>query len=277
MTYPTPHVRESGTGPGVVCVHSNASTSSQWRALMDCLSQDFHVFAPDSFGAGQSPAWPRDRIVTLSDEAALLEPVFEAAGSPFSLVGHSYGGAVALMAALARPSRVRAIAVYEPTLFGLLDEEHPGHVAASGIRSAVADAVRALEAHDPAGAAQVFIDYWMGPGTWSRIPAARQAPIAASMVNVAGWANALFSEPTPLRAFRALKVPVLYMVGGQSPASSRGVARLLTSALPHVKVLEFGELGHMGPVTHPELVNDAVADFLSHNAWVRGSAASRST
>ncbi|MDM0026075.1 alpha/beta fold hydrolase [Variovorax saccharolyticus] len=270
MTYPTPNVRESGTGPGVVCVHSNASTSSQWRALMDRLSPDFHVFAPDSFGAGQSPAWPRDRVVTLSDEAALLEPVFEAAGSPFSLVGHSYGGAVALMVALARPSRVRAIAVYEPTLFALLDEEHPGHVAASGIRSAVADAVRALEAHDPAAAAQVFIDYWMGPGTWSRIPAARQAPIAASMVNVAGWAHALFSEPTPLRAFRALKVPVLYMVGGKSPASSRGVARLLTSALPHVKVLEFGELGHMGPVTHPELVNDAVADFLSHNAWVRG-------
>lgn len=271
MTCPIPSVREAGTGPGVVCVHSNASTSSQWRVLMDCLSPDFHVFAPDSLGAGQGPAWPRDRIVTLSDEVALLEPVFEAAGSPFSLVGHSYGAAVVLMAALARPSRVRAVAIYEPTLFALLDEEHPGHEAASGIRSAVADAVRANEAHDHAGAAQVFIDYWMGPGTWSRIPAARQAPVAASMVNVAGWAHALFSEPTPLRAFRALKVPVLYMVGGKSPASSRGVARLLTNALPDVKVLEFDDLGHMGPVTHPKAVNDAVANFLSRNALVHSS------
>jgi pimeloyl-ACP methyl ester carboxylesterase len=256
MTYPIPHVREAGTGPGVVCVHSNASTSSQWRALMDCLSPDFHVLAPDSFGADQGPAWPRDRIVTLSDEVALLEPVFAAAGTPFSLVGHSYGAAVALMAALARPSRVRALAIYEPTLFALLDEEHPGHEAASGIRSAVADAARANEAHDHAGAAQAFIDYWMGPGSWSRIPAARQAPVAASMVNVEGWARALFSEPTPLRAFRALEIPILYMVGGKSPASSRGVARLLTNTLPNVKVLEFADLGHMGPV----------ADFLSRNA-----------
>jgi pimeloyl-ACP methyl ester carboxylesterase len=235
---------------------------------MDCLSPDFHVFAPDSLGVGQSPAWPRDRIVTLSDEVALLEPVFEAAGSPFSLVGHSYGAAVVLMAALARPSQVRAVAIYEPTLFALLDEEYPGHEDAGGIRSAVADAVRANQAHDHAGAAQVFIDYWMGPGTWNRMPAARQAPVAASMVNVAGWAHALFSEPTPLRAFRALKVPVLYMMGGKSPASSRGVGRLLTNALPNVKVLEFGDLGHMGPVTHPEVVNDAVASFLSRNALV---------
>jgi pimeloyl-ACP methyl ester carboxylesterase len=238
---------------------------------MEGLSADFHVFAPDTLGAGQGPAWPRDRIVTLSDEAALLEPVFDAAGSPFSLVGHSYGAAVVLMAALAGPSRVSAVAVYEPTLFALLDEEHPGHEAASGIRSAVAGAVRANEANDHAGAAQVFIDYWMGPGTWSRMPASRQAPVAASMVNVAGWAGALFSEPTPLRAFGALKVPVLYMVGGKSPASSRGVARLLTNALPNVELLEFGDLGHMGPVTHPEVVNDAVANFLSRNALVHGT------
>lgn len=74
-----------------------------------------------------------------------------------------------------------------------------------------------------------------------------------------------------MRAFRALKVPVLYMVGGKSPASSRGVARLLTNALPNVEVLEFDDLGHMGPVTHPEVVNDAVASFLSRNALVHSS------
>ena len=85
------------------------------------------------------------------------------------------------------------------------------------------------------------------------------------MSNVAGWAKALFSEPTPLHAFRALDLPVLYMVGAQSPSSSRGVARLLTGTLANVTVMEFADLGHMGPVTHPEVVNDAVADFLARN------------
>jgi pimeloyl-ACP methyl ester carboxylesterase len=169
------------------------------------------------------------------------------------------------VAALARPDRVRAIAVYEPTLFALLEEEAPGQEAANGIRAAAADAAAAIAAHDPAAAARRFIDYWMGPGARSRMPEVRQAPIAASMANIEGWARALFSEPTPLQAFRALDVPVLYMLGAQSPASSRGVARLLTKTLANVTVMEFADLGHMGPVTHPEVVNDAVAGFLARH------------
>ena len=39
--------REAGCGPGVVCVHSNASSSSQWRGLMDLLAARFHILAAD--------------------------------------------------------------------------------------------------------------------------------------------------------------------------------------------------------------------------------------
>lgn len=102
-----------------------------------------------------------------------------------------------------------------------------------------------------------------GPRIWSRLPEARQTPIATSMNNVERWARALFSEPTPLQAFRSLNVPVLYMLGAHSPASSRGVARLLRGTLANVTVMEFADLGHIGPVTHPEVVNDAVAGFLA--------------
>ncbi len=50
------HFREAGAGPGVVCVHCNASSSAQWRALMDRLAARFHVLAGDSYGAGRGPA-----------------------------------------------------------------------------------------------------------------------------------------------------------------------------------------------------------------------------
>ncbi len=254
--------REAGTGPGVVCIHSNASTSGQWRALMDLLAPSFHIFAPDSYDSGKSPQWPSDRVITLGDEAALIEPVLAKAGSPLALVGHSYGAAVALIAALAHPGRVRAMALYEPTLFSLLDAEKLAPNEADGIRKAVADAVAALEAGNQDAAAECFIDYWMGTGTWKQTPEQRKAPIAASVANVRRWAHALTTEPTPLAAFRTLDIPVLYMVGKRSTASARGVARLLTKALPRVEVVEFEDLGHMGPVTHPEPVNEAIKQFL---------------
>jgi pimeloyl-ACP methyl ester carboxylesterase len=257
-----PFFREAGSGPGVVCMHSNASTSGQWRALMDLLALRFRVLAPDSYGSGQSPEWPSDRLISLGDEVALVEPVLARAGSPLALVGHSYGAAVALMAALSNPGRVRAMALYEPTLFALLNAETPPPNEAEGIRSAVADAGVALDAGNREAAARRFIDYWMGSGSWERTPDQRKGPIAESVTNVRRWAYALFTEPTPLAAFRSLDIPVLYMVGKRSTPAARGVARLLTGALPRVEVVEFEELGHLGPVTHPDPVNDVIARFL---------------
>ena len=262
MTGAGPYFREAGAGQGVVALHSNASVSAQWLPLMTLLSTRYHVLAPDTLGAGRSPAWPLDRTATLQDEVALLEPVFIRAGSPFWLVGHSYGAAIALIAALARPHSISGLVLYEPVLFSLLEEESPGQEALHGIRDAVADAAAAIDAGNPAAAAQRFIDYWMGDGAWSRFPAARQGAVAASMSNVRQWGRVLMEERTPLQAFRQLDVPVLLMSGESSPASSRGVARLLTDAMPSVVRVDFPGLGHMGPVTHPEEVNDTIAGFI---------------
>lgn len=257
-----PYFRESGAGPGVVCLHSNASSSSQWRLLMERLAPHFHVLAPDCHGAGKGPPWPADRPLELQDEIAMLEPVLSRAGSPLALVGHSYGAALAMVAAVLRPGRVHALALYEPTLFGLLDAESEPPNDADGIRHAVQRAAGALGQGDRGAAAEHFIDYWMGTGSWRATPEARRAPIEASIVNVQGWGQALFDEPTSLAAFAALRMPVLLMVGEDSPLSSRAVARRLAGSLPHVETVEFDGMGHMGPITHPERVNATIEHFL---------------
>jgi pimeloyl-ACP methyl ester carboxylesterase len=258
-----PFFREAGAGAGVVCVHANASSSSQWRALMDRLAPRFHVLAADGYGAGKGPLWPTDRTVTLGDEVALLEPVLARAGDPFTLVGHSHGAAVALVAAVQQPHRMRCLVLYEPTLFALLDAESPPPNAADGIRQTLVATTAALVAGQRGAAAEHFIDYWMGSGAWARMPEARRAPIEGAIVNAQGWATALFGERTPLSALQALQVPVLLLVGQDSPMSSRGVARLLAQSLPNVQVIEFDGLGHMGPITHPEIVNAAIETFLN--------------
>jgi pimeloyl-ACP methyl ester carboxylesterase len=214
------------------------------------------------YGSGQSVNWPSSKSPSLSDEADFIEPVFAAAGTPLSLVGHSYGAAVALVAANANPARISSIAVYEPTLFSLIDAHSPPPNQADGIRRIVENCVKSLDAGRPDEAAGHFIDYWMGPGSWSRTPDSRKIPIAASIVHVQSWARALVTEPTALDAFRQLDVPVLYMLGKRTTESALAVAQCLTAVLPRVEVLTFEDLGHMGPVTNPDQVNTVVADFL---------------
>src|SRR5258708_3465982 len=147
---------------------------------MDRLAPRFRVLAPDLYDSGRSPHWLSDRVIQLRDEVALIEPVLARAGLPLALVGHSYGAAVALIAALANPGRIRAMALYEPTLFALLDAETPPPNETEGIRKTVADASMALDAGNQDAAAEYFIDYWMGSGAWQHMPEQRKLPIAAS-------------------------------------------------------------------------------------------------
>ncbi len=264
MPIPQPFVREAGAGPAVVCIHSNASTSGQWRHLIDMLAGSHHVLAPDCYGSGKTAEWPSDRVIRLQDEVDLLEPVFARAGESFALVGHSYGAAIALLAALRHPGRVRALALYEPTLFAVVDARQVPPNGADGIRNTVLAAGAALDAGDRETAARCFIDFWMGSGSWEATPAQRKPPIVDSVVNIRRWSHALFTEPTPVEAFVALDVPVLYMVGEDSPESAQAVSRVLLPALRRVEVIRFAGLGHMAPVTHPEVVNVQIARFLAH-------------
>lgn len=230
---------------------------------MEVLSPKYHLFSPDSYGAGKSADWTSDRVIALKDEVEFIEPVLAAAGDRFSLVGHSYGAAVALIAALAHPGRVRAMALYEPTLFSLIDAQSPPPNAADGIRQAVHAAGMSLDQHKPNDAAKHFIDYWMGPSSWDNTPEARKPPIASSVINVRRWAHALLTDAAPLEAFGTLQIPVLYMLGKNSPPSAQEVARLLTGVLPLVEVVAFDGLGHMGPITHPQQVNEVIARFIA--------------
>ncbi|TFZ02271.1 alpha/beta hydrolase [Ramlibacter henchirensis] len=261
-----PFFREAGAGPTVLCLHSNAAHSGQWRPLMEMLADRFRVVTVDSWGSGKSPEWPSDREIRLADEVALIEPLIASARGGVHLVGHSYGACIALKAALMHPAQVRSLSVYEPTIFALVDRDTPRPNRTEGIQQAVRASAACLDRGDGEGAARAFIDFWMGEGSFDRTPAERRPPIVDSVRNIRRWAHALLTEPATLEDLGRLRIPVLYMVGGRSPDSSHCVAERLVPVLANARRVDFPQLGHMGPVTQPEPVNRAIAGFLDEVA-----------
>lgn len=261
-------VREAGSsaaGPTVLCLHSNASSSGQWRSLMELLAPRFRVLAPDQLGAGRSPPWPPGKGSgdgRLDDEVALLAPVLDRMPGRFHLVGHSYGGALAMRLALSQPGRVLSLVMFEPTLFALLEQQQPGGAAAAGIARAAGAAAQAVALGDLDSAGRVFIDYWMGDGTWQAMPAERRSSTADAMRPIGTWAQALFAETATLNDIARLPMPVMLMGGSRSQASAREVLRLLRQALPQARAVTLPDVGHMGPVTHAEAVNREIEAFL---------------
>lgn len=255
---PEPGFREAGSGPGVVCLHCSASSSGQWRPLMDRLAGRFRVIAADLYGYGRSPAWPGERPMWLDDQVELLAPLFERAGERFHLVAHSYGGAIALKAALKYGARVSSLVLYEPVLFALLMRAAPASAAAREIIG-TRDGMMASE---PAAAAERFIDYWMGAGTWAATPDARRPALVQAVQAVRPEWHSAFNEPTPLDAFGAIDSPVLLMTGTASTQAARAVVRLLSNTLRRVRLEEVVDAGHMAPVTEPQRINPFIERFL---------------
>jgi pimeloyl-ACP methyl ester carboxylesterase len=231
-------------------------------ALMERLANRFRVIAVDLYGSGKTPAWPDDRAMYLDDEIALLDSVFDAAGDRFHLIGHSFGGAIALKTALRYPRRLHSLAVYEPVLFSVLIADAPQSAAAREILAVRDDTIRLVEEGDLTASAERFVDYWLGDGAWAATPEARRPALAAAMRTVKSEWHAVFHEPTPLHAFRAIDIPTLFLTGSDTTAAARAVAQLVTAVLPRVRVEEIAGVGHMAPVMHPDQVNPIIERFL---------------
>jgi pimeloyl-ACP methyl ester carboxylesterase len=249
--------------PVVVCLHASASSSRQWRALTDRLGHRFRVLAPDLYGSGESPLWTGDRQLGVADELALLERTLALAEEPFHLVGHSYGASIALHLALAYPDRVASLALFEPVLFRLLITDDPDQPAAKEITTVRDDALAAIARGATDAAAERFVDYWMGPGSWANMPASRKAATASAMHGVRSQFHAIFNDDTPLSAFASLNQPVTLWRGALTRASARGVGRLLSATLPQVTTVELDGLGHMAPISHPDDVNSRIDEHLT--------------
>lgn len=254
--------REQGDGPVVVLLHSSLSTKSQWRTLAQRLAPTHRTLAIDLLGYGDAPAPGAWDAFGLADEVRHIEAVLtQRLGSrePFHLVGHSYGGAVALRLAQAHADRVRSLALYEPTAFQFV---------APGDR--VIDETRRLAASftpcegDPVQAevqTRRFVDFWNGAGSFDAQPESRRGALVRAMPKVRYDFRAIFGGAAPLEALGALSMPTCLMAGRSSPACAHRVIEALAGALP-VLEMHWVAAGHMAPVTNPELVDPLLEGFV---------------
>jgi len=258
-----------GPRPTVICLHSSGGSGMQWKEFADQMQRDFHVLAPDFYGHGTAPAWPGIPADIVAADAARIGTLVADTRGDVHLVGHSYGGAIALRVALRHPASVASVAVYEPVAMRVLSDFNPQHRATAEVAE-IARAIRsALNGGDLERAAQRFVDFWSGPGRWARIAPERQAAIAQTMPVIHAHFVSLKDDVARLRDYAALNVPVLYLTGRDTRLSTRRIAELLESALPEVELEVLSGMGHLGPITHADVVAGRIAEFVRNQAAMR--------
>ncbi|HTT38891.1 MAG TPA: alpha/beta hydrolase [Burkholderiales bacterium] len=256
---------ELGNGEPVVLLHSSGSSSAQWHTLAEQLSERYQAIVPDLYGYGGTGNWPGGRPFHLDCEAEIVLALLAHVNEPVHLVGHSYGGAIALHLAGSCLDLVRSLTLIEPAAFHLLRGMDSAALAEiTGIGNAVR---RAVVRGEYVSGFERFADYWSAPAAYADVPAYKRYAMAAHLPKIALEFHATLNEPTRLEDFRWITAPTLLLCGTTSPSPARRVCDLLARILPHARVKCITGAGHMAPVTHRDEVNAIVmAHVDSHSA-----------
>ena len=230
--------------PLIALVHGSMDRSSGMLKLSRRLDADFRVLRYDRRGYGRSSPHPGPFNMTgqVADLVGLL------AGRRAVLVGHSYGGDVALTIADRHPDLVAGVAVYETPLSWM--PWWPNTTAGS---------IAIAEQRDPSLAAEQFMQRILGARRWEALPErVKEVRRLEGVALVAELSDLRDNQPWHAEN---ITVPAITAYGSlASPHHRRGMA--YAAELLDCPVVELPDCRHDAPLSHPDLFRTAIIDPL---------------
>src|SRR5437762_10153482 len=230
---------EWGSSPSdpIVLVHGFSSTADAWTGVGEVLGAEYHVIAPDLRGHGESEWDPQERYSDdqlASDVHALVQRL---GLPPFTLIGHSMGGAVAFTYAATHPEIVKRLVIEDSAPLP------PGRTLTElrttfASRAEVEQSVRTANPTMPETAVQGRVDvyYRARPdSTWG---------FRADVAGVRHGRGAHDADKS-WDNVRRVKAPTLVIRAGAEPALvSQETAERLSRENPRIRVVTVPGAGH---------------------------------
>ena len=245
---------QAGSGPPLVLVHGAVCDGRVWQPQLDALANEFSVLAWDAPGCGQSGDPPES--FRLPEYADVLSSLIASRGmAPAHVLGHSFGGALALELAQRHPAVVATL-----TLVG-------GYAGWAGSLSAAEVERRLTFALDAADRLTGGFEPTSMPGLFSeRMSSAAAAALGTIMsesrpIATRAMAHAL-AEADLREALPSISVPTLLIYGDADVRSPLTVAEDLHRRIPASRLVILAGLGHQCFLEDPDLFNAEVREFL---------------
>lgn len=223
----------------LLLVHGDFSTGKgAWRRQVEALGSRCRLIVVDRRGHGRSPREPQP--YTIAQDAADLGAVLSAEGiDSVHLVGHSYGGVVALEFALSNPGAVRSLHLIEPPYLSLA-LDHPDVAS-------LFEATRRVQTSDnlsDEALTEAFFRMVLGDTAAETL---MTKPVWEGLTRDAKrFRREEFVGDYPPERLRHLppSLPVTLYSGGRSHPGLQEVARRLAALLPGASLQSFPEAGH---------------------------------
>ncbi len=244
----------------IILVHGATADHTAWRATGPRLATTLRVHAIDRRGRGASGDGPEPYSIEAEydDLAAVAGAVAAASGEPVDVVGHSYGGRIALGAAL-RTGSIGRIVVYEgaPSPGGRSGYRPPG------VEQRIRDQI---DRGDREAALETFFREIVGMPP-AELAAYRADPIwprrAAAVHTTLRELEADGSPAASLAALGVVEQPVLQILGGASKPVFAEATAALDALLADSRVVVVDGARHAAHHTHVDELVGAIRSFLT--------------
>jgi pimeloyl-ACP methyl ester carboxylesterase len=240
-----------GEGPVVVLLHAGIADRSMWREHLEPLAAAGHrVIALDLPGFGEAPV-----PAAMTHWLDVIETL-EALGIERStLVGNSFGAAVALRVAVVAPEKVGALVLAAPSA------EAP---EVSPAMEAVWEAEEAaLERGDVDGAVTAVLDGWVRDARIRDRVAEMQRRTFEKQLAAPGPAPAPDPVEDDWSVVAAVRVPVLVIEAELDHPDSGVTAAMLERTVTRVRRETVAGAGHLVPLEAPDEFRSLVLGFLA--------------
>jgi pimeloyl-ACP methyl ester carboxylesterase len=253
----------AGAAP-LLLIHGATADHTTFRVVGPRFAATHEVFAMDRRGRGASGDVPAGSPYAIEreyeDVVAVVDAVAAETGRPVDVVGHSYGGRVALGAAPRTPN-MRRLVVYESA---------PAAAGTSFERPELVDRLRALEAAgDRAGLLGTFMTEVVGM-TAGELAAFEANPVwpirvaaAHTIVRELTAESGDGDEAAVRRLASGVRVPVLQLLGGESRAVFAAGTAALDAVLPDGRVVVLPGQKHAAHHGDPDRFVAEVEGFLA--------------
>ena len=256
------HYRETGSGTPVVLLHGGGSSGAQWRKVCEILADRYRMITMDHYGHGDTDPWPGPPEKRSHDaEASLVRAVIQQAGEPVHLVGHSFGGGVALRLVLDNATGILGLTLMEPQAISVLQhgKEQAFYEESRELCESFIASVKAGQAEE---GWQSFIDSNTSPGTWKSYSEDYRNKFLSMTDPVFSAYYAVMNHPTTLDELRSISLQTLAMYGEKTSLRLKRLTEIISEEIPNCKLAIIPGAGHMSPISHPEAVAEQLRAHL---------------
>ena len=243
-------LRRGASGPPVVLLHSLGLDKHMWEPIIDQLAVGRRVFAYDLRGHGEAAGSPRP--FTLSDTAADLVAVLDELGLETAhVIGLSYGGAIAQVAAIEAPDRFASLTLLATTdrAFPEIFERRAAGAEVDGMTAQVDETLSRWFTPEALAAETAGVRY-----ARSRLQAMKSEDWAAA------WRS--MKELDAQGKLGDFAAPALVVAGSADVSGPTAVLRQVADGIPGATFRELPGVPHMQTLERPELIAGALDEFL---------------